>query len=58
MLKNNFLKFSGEVKRQKSGTPIGIKVAPPCACIFMDAAKIEFLTSQYLQPFLWLFQFL
>ena len=53
-LKNNFFEFSGEVKRQNSGTAIGTKFAPPCACIFMDAVETEVLTSQYLQPFSWL----
>ena len=52
--KNNFFEFKREVKRQKSGTAIGAKFAPPYACIFMDAVETEFLTSQYLQPFLWL----
>ena len=54
VLKNNFFEFNGEVKRQKSGTAIGTKFAPPYACIFMDAVETEFLTSQYLQPFVWL----
>ena len=35
VLKNNFFKFNGEVKRQKPGTAIGTKFAPPYACIFM-----------------------
>ena len=48
-LNNNFFEFNGEVKRQKSGTAIGTKFAPPYAYIFMDAAETEFLTSQYLQ---------
>ena len=51
-LKNNFFEFKREVKIQKSGTAIGTKFAPPYACIFMDAVETEFLTSQYLQPFL------
>ena len=54
VLKNNFFEFSGEVKRQKSGTAIGTKFAPPYACIFMDEVETEFLKSQELQPFLWL----
>ena len=28
--------------------------APRYACIFIDAVETEFLSSQYLQPFLWL----
>ena len=54
VLKNNFFEFNGEVKRQKSGTAIGTKFAPPYACIFMDEVETEFLKSQELQPFLWL----
>ena len=42
------------MKRQKSGTAIGTKFAPPYACIFMDEVEMEFLKSQELQPFLWL----
>ena len=53
ILKNNFFEFNGEVKRQKSGTAIGTKFAPPYACIFMDAIETDFFTSQYLQPFIW-----
>ena len=54
VLKNNFFEFNGEVKRQKSGTAIGTKFAPPYACIFMDEVETEFLKSQESQPFLWL----
>ena len=54
VLKNNFFEFNGEVKRQKCGTAIGTKFAPPYACIFMDEVETEFLKSQELQPFLWL----
>ena len=46
--------FNGEVKRQKSGTAVGTKFAPPYACIFMDEVETEFLKSQELKPFLWL----
>ena len=51
VLKNNFFEFNGEVKRQKSGTAIGAKFAPPYTCIFMDEVEMEFLKSQELQPF-------
>ena len=33
VLKNNFFEFNGEIKRQKSGTATGTKLAPPYACI-------------------------
>ena len=52
--KNNFFEFNGEVKRQKSGTAIRTKFAPPYACIFMDEVETAFFKSQELQPFLWL----
>ena len=54
VLKNNFFEFNGELKRQESGTAIGTKFAPPYVCTFMDAAETEFVTSQYLQPSIWL----
>ena len=44
--KDNFSEFNGVVKRQKSGTAIGAKFAPPYSCIFMDKAEAEFLKSQ------------
>ena len=53
VLKNIFFKFNREFKRQKSGTAIGTKFAPPYACIFMGEVETEFLKSQELQPFLW-----
>ena len=42
VLKNNFFKFNGEVKRQKSGMAIGTKFPPPYPCIFMDEVETEF----------------
>ena len=54
VLKNNFFEFNGEVKRQKSGTAIGTKFAPPYGCICMDEVEAEFRKSEELQSFLWL----
>ena len=54
ILKNNFFEFNVEVKRQKSGTAVGTKFAPPFACIFMDEVETEFLKSQERKSFLWL----
>ena len=51
VFKNNFFEFNEEVKRQKLGTEISTKFAPPCAYIFMDAVETEFLASQNLQPY-------
>ena len=42
VLKNNFFKLNGEVKRQKSGIATGTKFPPPYACIFMDEVEAEF----------------
>ena len=54
LLNNNFFEFNMKVKRQKSGTAVDTKFAPSHARIFMDVAATGFLTSQYLQSFLWL----
>ena len=54
VLKNNIFEFNGEVKRQKSGSAIGTKFAPPYASIFTDEVETEFLKIEELQPFLWL----
>ena len=54
VVKINFFEFNGEFKRQKSGTAIGAKFAPPYACIFMDKVETEFLKNHKLQPFVWL----
>ena len=51
VLKNNFFQFNSEVKRQKSGTAIGTKFAPPNTCTIMDKVETEFLKSDKLQPF-------
>ena len=34
VLQSNYFEFNGETKQQISGTAIGTKFAPPCACIF------------------------
>ena len=52
-LKNYFFEFNEEVKRLKFETTIATKFTPPYVCIFLDAVEIEFLTSKYLEPFLW-----
>ena len=54
VLENNYFEFNGDVKKQISGTAIGTKFAPPCACIFMDELETKFLQSQSLQPLVWL----
>ena len=51
VLKNDLSECNGKVKRQKSGTGIGTRFAPPYPCIFMDEIETEFLKSHELQPF-------
>ena len=53
VLKNNFFEFNNYVFQQISGTAIGTKFAPPCACIFMDQIENKFLRSQSHQPMVW-----
>ena len=53
VLKNNYFEFNGKVKQDLSGTAIGTNFAPPCACIFMDQVKTEFLESQVYKPLVW-----
>ena len=42
VLKNNHFEFNGQVKHQISGTAIGTKFAPTCACIFMYEMETKF----------------
>ena len=53
VLKNNFFEFNGSVKQQVSGTAIGTKCAPTCACIYMDEVETEFLKNQERTPLVW-----
>ena len=39
--------------RLNLGYIIGIKFAPPYACIFMDYVETEFLKTQAIKPWLW-----
>ena len=41
-LKNNSLGFNSKTKQQISGTQIGTKFTPPCACISMDKVETGF----------------
>ena len=54
VLKNNYFEFDRSVYQQVSGTAIGIKFAPPYACIFMDRRGNSFLETQSLKPLVWL----
>ena len=46
VLKNNLSEFNNEVFQQISGTTIGTKFAPPCACIYMDRVEQDFLETR------------
>ena len=50
VLKNNFFEFDSKIKQKISGTAIGTKFAPQCACIFIDKVETDFLTTQNLKP--------
>ena len=54
VLKNNLFEFNSKVYQQKSGTAIGTKFAPPCACIYMDEVEQKFLETQDKKPLIWL----
>ena len=50
VLKNSLFEFDSKFYKQISGTAIGIKFAPPYACIFMDHIEMEFLKTQEIKP--------
>ena len=41
VLKNNLFEFNWKFYKQISGTAVGVKFAPPYACIFMDYIETE-----------------
>ena len=53
VLKNNLFEFDSTFYKQISGTAIGTKFAPPCACIFMDHIETKFLKTQDIKPWFW-----
>ena len=53
VLKNNYFEFNSNVKHQISGTAIGTKFAPTCACIYMDYMENQFLKNEQIQPWIW-----
>ena len=53
VLNNNYFEFNGETYRQKRGTAIGTKMAPPYAILFMDKFEKEFLEKIELKPWVW-----
>ena len=53
ILKNNLFEFDSRFYKQISVTAIGMKFAPPYACIFMDHIETECLKTQDIKPWFW-----
>ena len=53
VLRNDYFEFNDRFKKQKEGTAIGTKFAPPYAIIFMVALEEEILESLIKKRWLW-----
>ena len=53
VLKNNIFEFNSRVYKQKQGTAIGTKMAPPYAILFLDYLETNFLDNSTFKPWLW-----
>ena len=53
VLKNNVFEFNEKVYKQKRGTAIGSKMAPPYAIIFMDDLENKMLAGEEFKPKIW-----
>jgi hypothetical protein len=53
VLTNNIFEFNGKKYRQKQGTAIGTKMAPPYAILFMAALEESFLQECIDKPSVW-----
>ena len=53
VLKNNILEFDGKTFKQKRGTVIGTKFAPPYAIPFMTDFEEKILESFGKKPMIW-----
>jgi len=53
VLKNNYFEHNGRFFRQKRGTAIGTKMAPPYSILFLGELEEKLLNSVDLKPFLW-----
>jgi len=53
VLENNVFEHNGEIYRQKQGTAIGTKMAPPYAILFMSDLEENLLDSSLLKPLVW-----
>ena len=53
VLKNNIFTFKEKTLKQKRGTAIGTKFAPPYSILFMAELEEESLSEAELKPYLW-----
>ena len=53
VLKNNNFKFGKKALKQKGGTAIGTKFAPPYSILFMVELEEEILGKAEFKPYLW-----
>lgn len=53
VLTNNIFDFNGKIYRQKRGTAMGTKMAPPYAILFMAALEESFLKQCTHKPTVW-----
>ena len=53
VLANNYSEILDKVFRQVSGTTVGTKFAPPCACIYMYEVERVFLETQHYKLLIW-----
>ena len=53
VLKNNIFTFMEKTLKQKRGTAIGTKFAPPYSILFMAELEEEILSEIELKPYLW-----
>ena len=53
VLKNNIFQFNEKTYKQKRGTAIGTKFAPPYSILFMADLEEKLLEQADLKPFIW-----
>ena len=53
VLKNNIFEHNSKTFKQKQGTAIGTKMAPPYAILFMADLEEQFLDNSPFKPFVW-----
>ena len=53
VLKNNIFTFEVKTLKQKQGTAISTKFAPPYSILFMTELEEEILSEIKLKPYLW-----